>query len=87
MYNKYDVKDLLNFARDHELMVISDEVYDHMVYDDRHRSFYGDYENVVVVNSFSKRFAMTGWRLGYMVTNQKWAQELPHPSSGPPSPP
>ncbi len=76
VYNKYDVKDLLNFARDHEILVISDEVYDHMVYDDRHRSFYGEYDNVVVVNSFSKRFAMTGWRLGYMVANRELAKEL-----------
>jgi aspartate aminotransferase len=76
VYNKYDVKDLLNFASDHELLVISDEVYDHMVYDDKHHSFLSDYDNVVVINSFSKRFAMTGWRLGYMVASTKWAREL-----------
>jgi aspartate aminotransferase len=67
VYHRGDVRDILHFARDH----------DHMVYDDGHHSFYGDYDKVIVINSFSKRFAMTGWRLGYAVAaNLEWAREL-----------
>jgi aspartate aminotransferase len=76
VYHRHDVKEIVEFARDHGLMVISDEVYDHMVYDDKHHSFYGDYDNVIVINSFSKRYAMTGWRLGYAVASKEFTNEL-----------
>lgn len=60
--------DLAEIAVDHDLLVLSDEVYDRLVFKGRHESIYtrpGMPERTVVVNSFSKTFAMTGWRLGY----------------------
>jgi aspartate/methionine/tyrosine aminotransferase len=51
-----------------DLLVISDEVYDRLVFDGPHESIYtrpGMSDRTVVVNSFSKGFAMTGWRIGY----------------------
>jgi aspartate/methionine/tyrosine aminotransferase len=60
---------LAELVRERELLVISDEVYDRLTYDGRrHESIYtrpGMEDCTVVVNSFSKSFAMTGWRLGY----------------------
>ena len=57
------------FAVRHDLLVISDEIYDQLVYDGaRHYSiaaFPGMRERTVVLNGFSKSYAMTGWRLGY----------------------
>jgi aspartate/methionine/tyrosine aminotransferase len=51
------------------LVVVSDEVYDRIIFDGyKHRPFFGFPElhgQLILVNSFSKRFAMTGWRIGY----------------------
>ena len=60
---------LLAFAKKHDLWIISDEVYDRIVFEGQHVSFMGTgYEKLMVVNSFSKTFAMTGWRIGYIIS-------------------
>jgi aspartate aminotransferase len=60
---------LLAFAKKHDLWLISDEVYDRIVFEEDHVSFMGTgYDKVLVVNSFSKTFAMTGWRIGYIIS-------------------
>ena len=61
--------ELLDFARRHDLWIISDEVYDRIVYAGEHISFMGTgYEQLLLINSFSKTFAMTGWRIGYIIS-------------------
>ena len=61
--------ELLEFARLHDLWVITDEVYDRIIYDQPHVSFLGaGYDDVVMIQSFSKTFAMTGWRMGYILS-------------------
>ena len=61
--------ELLDFAKKHDLWIISDEVYDRIVFDGPHVSFMGtDYDKILIVNSFSKTFAMTGWRIGYIIS-------------------
>ena len=57
-------------AREHDLLVLSDEIYDRFVYDDEQElvsiaSLPGMKERSIVLNGFSKSMAMTGWRLGY----------------------
>jgi aspartate aminotransferase len=68
-FGKDTVKAITEIAADNDIVIISDEVYDEIVYEGEHHSFLGDYENVVHLNSFSKTFAMTGWRIGYMVSS------------------
>lgn len=70
--------ELLDFAQKHDLWLISDEVYDRIVFDTPHVSFMGTgYERVLLVNSFSKTFAMTGWRMGYIAsTNLEAMQQI-----------
>ena len=64
--NKKQRDELLEFAKKHDLWIISDEVYDRIVFEAEHVSFMGTgYEKTLLVNSFSKTFAMTGWRIGY----------------------
>ncbi|HJM66848.1 MAG TPA: aminotransferase class I/II-fold pyridoxal phosphate-dependent enzyme [Candidatus Thalassarchaeaceae archaeon] len=59
--------ELLEFAKKHSLWIITDEVYDRIVYDVEHVSFLGTgYNRTLMINSFSKTFAMTGWRIGYI---------------------
>ncbi len=60
---------LAALAREKDLVVISDEVYDRLVFTGRHDSIVtrpGMAERTVVIGSFSKAFAMTGWRLGWL---------------------
>lgn len=52
-----------------DLMVISDEIYEHIVFDGKHRSIGalpGMLERTITVNGISKAFALTGWRIGYI---------------------
>ncbi len=69
---------LVEFARSHDLWLITDEVYDRIVYDTPHVSFLGaGYDKMVMVQSFSKTFAMTGWRIGYLLSpDEELMQEL-----------
>src|SRR3990172_3086114 len=55
-------------AEQHDLLVISDEIYDRLVYDGAHVCFAalpGMRERTITLGGFSKDYAMTGWRLGY----------------------
>ena len=59
---------LVSFAAKHDLWIVTDEVYDKIVYGGDHVSFLGaGYDRVIMLNSFSKTFAMTGWRIGYVL--------------------
>jgi len=70
------IQALVEFAREHDLIIISDEVYDAIVYDGKHQTFLGEYDKVVYVNSFSKIFAMTGWRLGYLTAPPEMIKQM-----------
>jgi len=66
---------IADLAKKHDIMVISDEVYRTLVYDDlKHESIVkipGMIDRTVVVDSLSKRFAMTGYRLGYAIAPEE----------------
>ena len=67
--NEQQRDQLLDFAAKNDLWIISDEVYDRIVFDGKHVSFMGtNYDKTLIVNSFSKTFAMTGWRIGYIIS-------------------
>ena len=75
---KKDLEEIGNFAVEHGLMVFSDEVYEHFVYDGARNhsiaSLDGMFERTITINGFSKTFAMTGWRLGF-VAAPEWIIE------------
>ena len=64
-----DLRKIANVLKDKNILVISDEIYSELTYEGKtHKSisqFEGMYEKTVVLNGFSKSFAMTGWRLGF----------------------
>ena len=64
---------LLEAADKRGIFVLSDEVYHNYVYDGSHVSglAFDSYDNLIFVNSFSKTFAVTGWRLGYAIAHPK----------------
>ena len=73
---------LARVARENDLIVISDEVYDKIVYPPFEHlspiSLPGMKERTVVVNSFSKPYAMDGWRIGYLIAPAGLAEEMEH---------
>ena len=63
-----DLKDIAEVCVERDLFVISDEIYSELTYEKQHisiASMPGMKERTIVINGFSKAFAMTGWRLGY----------------------
>ena len=72
---------LADIAREHDLLVLSDEIYDRFVYDDEQElvsiaSLPGMKERSIVLNGFSKSMAMTGWRLGYIAAPQEMIEPM-----------
>ncbi len=70
--NEQELKSYAEFAIKHDLIVISDEIYEYLIYDKdcKHISiakFKGMKERTIIINGLSKSFAMTGWRIGYAV--------------------
>ncbi|PWJ50006.1 aminotransferase class I/II-fold pyridoxal phosphate-dependent enzyme [Faecalicatena contorta] len=65
---KEELEPVAEFIKEHDLYVLSDEIYSELTYNAEHvsiASLPGMRERTIVINGFSKGFAMTGWRLGY----------------------
>ena len=70
---KDELNEIAEVVKKHNIMVISDEIYAELTYEGKHSSIAsipGMKERTVIVNGFSKSFAMTGWRLGFTVANK-----------------
>lgn len=71
LFSRSELEIVERVAGEHDLLVLSDEVYEHIVYDGRTFVSALDLDDLakrtLLVQSFSKSFAMTGWRLGYLV--------------------
>ncbi len=69
------LKAIADFAMDHNLLVLSDEIYDRIVYDGLRLKSMASLsemrERTIVINGFSKTYAMTGWRLGYAFASKE----------------
>lgn len=78
--HREDLKKIAEVVRKHDLFVLSDEIYSELTYgDSRHVSFAsldGMRERTVLINGFSKTFAMTGWRLGYAAAPQPIIKQM-----------
>ena len=78
VYTRAELEALADVIRPHEnLHVLSDEIYEHVVYDAEHTAFAalpGMKSRTITVNGFSKAYAMTGWRLGYMAAEKPIVQ-------------
>ena len=67
-----DLAAIARFAEQHDLIVISDEIYASLTYDGEHTCFAslpGMRDRTILLNGFSKAYAMTGWRIGYAMGN------------------
>lgn len=72
------LQELVNLCREYDLYLISDEIYEHIVFDQPHTSAarFDPDGRVITVSGFSKGYAMTGWRVGYTVSPLPVAQVI-----------
>lgn len=73
-FDKGDLKAIRDIAVDEDLLVITDEVYEKLIYEGEHisiASLDGMRERTITVNGFSKAYAMTGWRLGWLACSEE----------------
>ena len=76
---KEDLEPIAEVVKKHDLYVLSDEIYSELTYKSEHvsiASLPGMRDRTLVINGFSKGFAMTGWRLGYICAQKKIAEQL-----------
>ena len=80
VYTRDELAGIAEVAQENDLLVLSDEVYNEFVWDGREHvsiaSLPGMKERTIISNSFSKTFAMTGWRLGYVLADKSIATRL-----------
>ena len=66
VYSHDDLKAVAEIAKKHNLLILSDEIYDSFCYDFEYPSMASYYEKTLLLKGFSKSHAMTGWRQGYI---------------------
>jgi aspartate aminotransferase len=77
VYTEAELRALAAVLEGTKIWVISDEVYEHLIYGDiKHFSIASCYDRTVVVNGFSKTFSMTGWRIGYSASSVEVATAI-----------
>ncbi len=72
--SRKDLEEIADVVNEHDLLVISDEVYGKLTYEGKHTCFSslnGMRDRTILLNGFSKAYAMTGWRLGYAAGNKE----------------
>ncbi|MFA5895486.1 MAG: pyridoxal phosphate-dependent aminotransferase [Thermoplasmata archaeon] len=70
VYPRETIRGLCDLAKDHDLVVVSDEIYEKILYEGEHvspASLDGMFDRTITANGFSKTYSMTGWRLGWLV--------------------
>ncbi len=78
IYSKGELEKIAEFAKKHDIIIVSDEIYEKLIYGDcGHTSIASisedAYNRTIVINGVSKAYAMTGWRIGYAAASEKIA--------------
>jgi len=79
VYPKEFLKKIRDLAVDHDLLVLSDEIYEKIIFEGEHVSLASlddMFERTITVNGFSKAYSMTGWRLGYAVADEEIVRDM-----------
>lgn len=79
IYSKKELEDIAEFAKKHDILIISDEIYEKLIYDNnKHISIASvsedAFKRTIVINGLSKAYAMTGWRVGYSASTLEMAK-------------
>lgn len=80
IYTVEELKAIADLAVEKNIYVVSDEIYEHLIYEGKHVSIASFNEKIkdltIVVNGVSKTYAMTGWRIGYTASNSEIAKAM-----------
>ncbi|HEY6084372.1 MAG TPA: pyridoxal phosphate-dependent aminotransferase [Nitrospira sp.] len=80
VYTKAELEEVAALVRRHDLMAITDEIYEYFLYDGREHvsmaSLPGMSDRTVTIGGYSKTYSVTGWRIGYSVACSAWAQAI-----------
>ncbi len=80
VYSREELEEIAKWAVENKVFVISDEIYEKLVYDDEHvsiASLNDDIKNLtIVINGMSKAYSMTGWRIGFLAANKEIAKVI-----------
>lgn len=76
VYTSDEIKAVTDVARKHDIIVLSDEIYEEFSYDEKAQSVGQLYDKSLILKGFSKSYAMTGWRLGYATASERLAPLL-----------
>lgn len=76
IYKREELLEIAKFAEENNLIIISDEIYEKLIYDEEKHISIGSltdyaYENTILINGLSKSSAMTGWRMGYAAGDEE----------------
>jgi len=73
IFSKDEIEKIVDICRRYNVFILSDEAYEHITFEGKkhYSPLQSDYENIIAVFTFSKTYAMTGWRLGYIVSKNK----------------
>lgn len=72
--DRKQMEEIADVVVDHDLILITDEIYEDLTYDGKHVSFSslnGMKDRIILLNGFSKAYAMTGWRVGYIASTKE----------------
>ena len=80
VFSQDELEQIADFAIRHQLFVFTDEIYEYFVYDGRKHISPGSIPSIadqtITISGYSKTFSITGWRIGYAVCHEKWAQMI-----------
>jgi aminotransferase len=80
VFTREEVEQVADLAERHDLFVFTDEIYEYFLYDGREHvspaTVSGMKERAITISGYSKTFSITGWRIGYVVADARWAKVI-----------
>ncbi|MFZ2456933.1 MAG: pyridoxal phosphate-dependent aminotransferase [Candidatus Altiarchaeia archaeon] len=80
VFTKKELKLLADFAIKHDIFIFTDEIYEYFIYAGAKHISPGSLQEIkdrtITISGYSKTFSITGWRIGYCVCDEKWAQMI-----------
>jgi aminotransferase len=80
VFSSSELEALAAFAHRHDIFVFTDEIYEHFLYDGRRHvppaMLPGMRERTITISGLSKTFSITGWRIGYSISDPRWTQTI-----------
>lgn len=80
VFTREELQQIAEWARRHDCFVFTDEIYEHFVYDGRRHippiTLPGMKERTIMISGYSKVFSITGWRIGYSLSDARWARPM-----------